>query len=230
MALEATSESSAHPRLGLNQHEFGDPVAIVRDVQPGPGADLDDAPAGAAQERAPPEARARDLAQPENGSYTRERIRSHAADGGLAWSSVPDWMLAISVMPRTYERPHGARIARRGHLLQMAASAISHRSPRRAASTTVAVREVRPSLRRMFATWRGTVCGLSTSCPAISRSLRPRATQARGSHAHDWTAGPAPARLHGAAAAAPVPALRGTRGSRNRCHRARGSARCPAAG
>src|SRR5258705_12232483 len=67
MALEATSESSAHPRLGLNQHEFGDPVAIVRDVQPGPGADLDDAPAGAAQERAPPAAHARDLAQPENG-------------------------------------------------------------------------------------------------------------------------------------------------------------------
>src|SRR5258705_3444046 len=178
MPLQATRESSAHPRLGLNQHEFGDPVAIVRDVQPGPGADLDDAPAGAAQERAPPAAHARDLAQPENGSYTRARIRSHAADGGLAWSSVPDWMLAISVMPRTYERPHGARIARRGHLLQMAASAISHRSPRRAPSTTVAVREVRPSLRRMFATWRWTGFGLRTSLPSDSPLLRTRAKQA----------------------------------------------------
>jgi hypothetical protein len=37
----------------------------VRDVQPGPGADLDDPPAGAAQERTPPAAHACDLAQPE---------------------------------------------------------------------------------------------------------------------------------------------------------------------
>ena len=59
---------------------------------------------------------------------------------------------------------------------------------------------------------------------------RDPARRRRGSHAHDWTAGPAPARSHRAATAAPVPALRGTRGRRNPRHRARGSARSPAAG
>jgi hypothetical protein len=65
MPLQATRESSAHRRLGLEKQELGDPVGIVRDVQPGPGADFDDAPAGAAQERAPPAAHACDLAQPD---------------------------------------------------------------------------------------------------------------------------------------------------------------------
>ena len=41
------------------------------------------------------------------------------------------------------------------------------------ASATAAVRVVRPSLWRMFATWRCTVCWLKTSCSAISWSLNP---------------------------------------------------------
>jgi len=49
-------------------------------------------------------------------------------------------------------------------------------STRRAASATAAVREPRPSLCRMFAMWRCTVCGLTTSCAGISRSSRPCAT------------------------------------------------------
>ena len=49
--------------------------------------------------------------------------------------------------------------------------------PSRAASATAAVRELRPSLWRMFATWRCTVWGLKTSCSAISWSLNPFATK-----------------------------------------------------
>ena len=45
MPLQATRELSAHLRLRLDEHELGDPVGIVRDVQPGPCADLDNAPA-----------------------------------------------------------------------------------------------------------------------------------------------------------------------------------------
>ena len=54
----------------------------------------------------------------------------------------------------------------------------SQSRPSRAASATAAVREPRPSLRRMFATWRCTVWCLTTSCSAISRSLNPLATSA----------------------------------------------------
>ena len=45
MPLQATRESSAHRRLGLDEQELRDPVGIVRYVQPGPGANLHDAPA-----------------------------------------------------------------------------------------------------------------------------------------------------------------------------------------
>ena len=64
MPLQTTRDSSAHPRLGLTEYELVDPVGIVRDVQPGPRTDLDDTAAGTAQERAPPTAHARHLAQP----------------------------------------------------------------------------------------------------------------------------------------------------------------------
>ena len=53
--------------------------------------------------------------------------------------------------------------------------------PSRAASATAAARVVRPSLWRMFATWRCTVCWLKTNCSAISWSLKPLATKANTS-------------------------------------------------
>jgi hypothetical protein len=55
--------------------------------------------------------------------------------------------------------------------------------PSRAASATAAVREPRPSLLWIFATWRCTVCGLTTSCSAISRSLSPASRASRGRRA-----------------------------------------------
>ena len=61
-----------------------------------------------------------------------------------------------------------------GHSLRMARSGDRSQSrPRRAASATAAVRVLRPSLWRMFATWRCTVCWLKTNCSAISWSLNP---------------------------------------------------------
>ena len=51
-------------------------------------------------------------------------------------------------------------------------------SPSRAARAAAAARVGSPSLRRMFATCRCTVCGLTTSSDAISRLLRPVATSA----------------------------------------------------
>ena len=101
MPLQATRESSAHRRVGLGEHEFGDPVGIVRDVQPGPGADLDDAAAGAAQQRTSPAAHACDLAEPEKRVIHQGENPQPRRRRGLAWSSVQ----AMSVMPRTYERP-----------------------------------------------------------------------------------------------------------------------------
>ena len=74
------------------------------------------------------------------------------------------------------------RIAFIGHSTKMARSGDRPQSrPSRAASATAAVRVVRPSLRRMFATWRCTVCGLKTNCWAISWSLKPLATNANTS-------------------------------------------------
>ena len=41
---EAPSEFPAHSKFGFGEHEFVDRVGIVCDVEPGPGADFDDAP------------------------------------------------------------------------------------------------------------------------------------------------------------------------------------------
>src|SRR5215208_7654802 len=65
MPLQAMREPAAHPRLGLTQDQLSDPVGIVRDVQSGPGSDLDDAPLGAAHESAAPAAHACDLTEPD---------------------------------------------------------------------------------------------------------------------------------------------------------------------
>jgi hypothetical protein len=62
MPLQATRQSSAHRRNGLGEHELGDPVGIMRNVQAGPGADLDHPPAGVAEERASPALHPCDLA------------------------------------------------------------------------------------------------------------------------------------------------------------------------
>ena len=72
--------------------------------------------------------------------------------------------------------------------------------PRRAASATAAAREPRPSLWRMFATWRCTVCWLRTSCSAISWSLNPLATSASTSRSRPESSAAAgsPARRAGA--------------------------------
>ena len=84
--------------------------------------------------------------------------------------------MEANVRPQADERSHGAicvmsscmgtimktprqdRIALLGHLNKMAHSGHRPQSkPRRAASATAAVREPRPSLWRMLATWRCTV-------------------------------------------------------------------------
>src|ERR1700757_338378 len=65
MPLQAAREFPAHSRLRFGEDKLDDLVWIVRDIQPSPGADLDDAAAGAGQERAPPAAHSCVLADPE---------------------------------------------------------------------------------------------------------------------------------------------------------------------
>ena len=132
-------------------------------------------------------------------------------------------MLAVFVMPRTYDQPHRKRIAGSGHLPHMADSGY-----------LTEVRDARLPRRRPSARCDPACGGCSrrggeryaSSVPAAlrSRDRSDHALRRRGSHAHDRTAGPAPARLHPAVTTAPVPALRGTRGRRTRYHRAKGSA------
>src|SRR5919197_3635685 len=55
-------------------------------------------------------------------------------------------------------------------------------SPYRPAREAAAVLEVSPSLRRMFATWRFTVCSLRTRRSAMSRFVRPTATRSSTSN------------------------------------------------
>ena len=202
-----------------------DPVGIVRDVQPRPAADLDDAPPGAARERTPLAAHACDLAQPEKrvihqGKNPRPRRgRKAGLDFVVCYLGHSANIGAIAWCPHRSMRPSSADGLFR----------LSHRSPRRAASATAAVRELRPSLRRMFATWRCTVCGLSASSSAISRSLRPRATQARISRSRLDT------RPDAGSVALCGDACTGTSASRHarttsRRHRAKESARFPVVG
>ena len=90
--LQATRESSAHRRIGLGEHKLGDFVGIVRNVQPGPGADLDNPPTGVTHEHASPAAHACQLPQPHKRvvhpghnpqprSRRRARLKFHA--GGV---------------------------------------------------------------------------------------------------------------------------------------------------
>ncbi len=73
--------------------------------------------------------------------------------------------------PRGIERTSHLAMARSGHRRRHGQS-----RPARAAAAAAAARVGSRSLARMFATWRCTVCGLSTRRSAICGSLRPCAT------------------------------------------------------
>ena len=140
----------AHRGVGLGEHEFGDVVGIMRSVQPGAGADLNDPPAGVAQQRPSPAAQACDLTEPEKG-VVYECENPQPCRG--RWARRLSWSV-VSVMPQKVGP--GASRAHRSKRPSLPDGPFrpAQSSPRRAASATAAVREVRPSLRRMFATWR----------------------------------------------------------------------------
>ena len=222
--LQATRESPAHRSIGLGEHKLVGVVGVERSVQPGAGADLKNPPAGIPQQRPSPAAQACDLTEPEKGVvYQRENPQpcrgrwARRLCGGRRVCHAETVEPAASCAHRS-ERPSCA-----GGPFRPIQS-----SPRRAASATAAVREVRPSLRRMFATWRCTVCGLSTSCSAISRSLNPRATHTMISRSRSDSRTRSGS-LMSCGVERSGAALHGTRGQRSRHHHATGSVRCPAA-
>lgn len=140
----------AHSRLGFGQQQLGDRLGIVRDVQPGPGADLNDATVGVGEQGCTPSTHACGFTQPE------ERVVHEGED--------PQPRGGRLVLPRSRidagDVGHSAKLGAatgRAHRPMRPSSADGplrprHKIPRRAASATAAVREVRPSLRRMFAT------------------------------------------------------------------------------
>ena len=148
--LQATRESLAHRRIGLGEHKLGDIVGVKRSVQPGAGADLNNPPAGVPQQRPAPAAQPCDLTQPkervvyqrENPQPCRGRWARRLCGGHCVCH--PETVEPAASNAHRSERPSPA-----GGPFRPVQS-----SPRRAASATAAVREVRPSLRRMFATWR----------------------------------------------------------------------------
>ena len=150
MPLHATCKSPAHRRFGLGEHELGEPVGIVRDIEPCAGADLDDVADGAVQKRASAAAHAGELTQPEKRVvHEREdpqprRGRPARLELGACCLRHPANVRAAAPCRHRSTRPSPADGRFR----------LCHRSPRRAASATAAVRERRPSLRRMFATCR----------------------------------------------------------------------------
>ena len=78
--------------IGLGEHELADVVGIMRSVQPGAGADLDNPPAGVAQQRASPAAQACDFTEPEKGVvYECENpqpCRGRSGSPPVWWSSL----------------------------------------------------------------------------------------------------------------------------------------------
>ena len=146
-------EAATHRGVWFDQDQFVEVVGVVRQVEAGAGADLDRA-AGRS-----PSSSLRCLRSPacspthRKGSYTAAKARAQArepADGSTCVMSVST--------TATMTDPALQRIARPGHPRKMARSGDRPQSkPKRAASATAAVREPRPSLWRMFATWRCTV-------------------------------------------------------------------------
>ncbi len=135
---------------GSVSDELVDLVGVMRKVQPGSGADLDNPPAGIAEEGASPAAHACDLTQPEKrvvqqgeNPHPQSRRWGHLKLGANCVCHVAN-VRATALCAHRSNRPS----------LAYGPFRLPHRSPRRAASATAAVREERPSLRRMFATWR----------------------------------------------------------------------------
>ena len=153
-ARQPPGEAATHRGIRFDQDQLGEVVGVVRQVEAGAGADLDRA-AGRPAESSSLRCLRRPACSPTHrtGSYTAAKARAQARE--LASGS--RGVMSVSTTA-TMTDPALPRIARPGHLHKMARSGDRPQSkPKRAASATAAVREPRPSLWRMFATWRCTV-------------------------------------------------------------------------
>ena len=153
-ARQPLLEAATHRGVGFDQDQLVEVVGVVAQVQAGAAADLHRA-AGRSLRAAPCGARAVPPARrPTGRGRTRPRRR---APRRASPPTVRRVLMSVS-MRATMTDPASPRIARPGHPHKMARSGDRRQSkPKRAASATAAVREPRPSLWRMFATWRCTV-------------------------------------------------------------------------